>query len=123
MKLYLARHGETDLNIDDRYQGSSDAPLNARGRAQADALAAALPHDITRIVASPLQRALQTAQAVGSARGLAVHTMTGLREKDFGVFDGLTPAEVAERYPALWHVTRRLVATEGNISDSNHHTS
>jgi broad specificity phosphatase PhoE len=102
MKLYLARHGETDLNIDERYQGVSDAPLNARGRAQAEALAVALPHDVIHIVASPLQRALHTAQAVGRARGLVVQVMAELREKDFGAFDGLTPAEVAERYPALW---------------------
>lgn len=102
MKLYLARHGETDLNIDDRYQGSSDAPLNARGRAQAEALAAALPPDITRIVASPLQRARQTAEPVARARGLPVQLMAALREKDFGVFDGLTPAEVAERHPVPW---------------------
>jgi broad specificity phosphatase PhoE len=102
MKLYLARHGETDLNVDDRYQGMSDAPLNARGRVQAETLAAALPHDVTRIVASPLRRALHTAQAVGSARGLAVQVMAKLREKNFGDFDGLTPAEVAQRFPALW---------------------
>lgn len=102
MKLYLARHGETDLNIDDRYQGVSDAPLNATGQAQARSLAAALPHDVTCIVASPLRRALHTAQAVGRARGLAVQVMAGLREKNFGAFDGLTPAEVAERYPSLW---------------------
>ena len=102
MKLYLARHGETDLNIDDRYQGISDAPLNARGIEQARALAASLPLDVMRIVSSPLQRALQTARAVGTARGLAVQTMDGLREKDFGAFDGLSPAEVAARYPVLW---------------------
>jgi broad specificity phosphatase PhoE len=102
MKLYLARHGETDLNIDDRYQGRSDAPLNQCGLAQAQALAAALPLDISHIIASPLQRALHTAQAVGRARGLPVHTMAGLREKHFGRFDGLTPAEVAARFPVLW---------------------
>ena len=102
MKLYLARHGETDLNIDDRYQGISDAPLNARGIEQARALAAALPLDLMRIVSSPLQRALQTAQAVGAARGLAVQTLAGLREKNFGAFDGLSPAEVAGHYPAQW---------------------
>lgn len=103
MKLYLARHGETDLNIDERYQGISDLPLNARGLAQAQALAAALPGDITHIVASPLRRALQTAQAVGDARHLPVMTMDGLREKDFGAFDGLTQTEIATHYPALWH--------------------
>lgn len=102
MKLYLARHGETDLNIDDRYQGRSDAALNERGLAQAQALAQALPHDITRIVASPMRRAVQTAQAVAHARGLPVHTMEGLREKDFGCFDGLTPGEVSTQYPDLW---------------------
>ncbi|ACB35934.1 Phosphoglycerate mutase [Leptothrix cholodnii SP-6] len=103
MKLYLARHGETDLNIDDRYQGRSNALLNERGLAQAEALAAALPPDITHIVASPLLRALHTAQAVGRARGLPVRTMAGLREKHFGRFDGLTPDEVAARFPVLWH--------------------
>ena len=102
MKLYLARHGETDLNIDERYQGISDLPLNTRGLAQAQALAAALPGDVTHIVASPLRRALQTAQAVATARGLPITTMANLREKDFGAFDGLTQAEIAERYPALW---------------------
>jgi broad specificity phosphatase PhoE len=102
MKLYLARHGETDLNIDDRYQGRSDAPLNLRGLVQAAALQAALPHDVSHIIASPLQRAVQTAQAVAGPRGLPVRIRPGLIEKDFGVFDGLTPAEVAERYPALW---------------------
>lgn len=102
MKLYLARHGETDLNIDERYQGRSDAPLNASGLAQAQTLAAALPDDITRIVSSPLQRALQTAQTVAGSRGLAVEVLPALRERDFGVFEGLTADEVAERFPALW---------------------
>lgn len=102
MKLYLARHGETDLNIDEHYQGSSNLPLNAAGMTQARRLAQALPGDITHIVSSPQQRALQTALTVAQARGLKVAVMHELRERDFGEFEGLTLAEVAQRYPALW---------------------
>lgn len=102
MHLYLARHGETDLNIDERYQGRSNAPLNARGQAQAAALAAALPAGIHHIVASPLLRARQTAGVVAERHGLSVTLMDDLAERDFGAFDGLTLAEVQARYPALW---------------------
>lgn len=102
MKLYLARHGETDLNTDDRYQGSSNLPLNAAGMTQARRLAQALPGDITRIVSSPQQRALQTALTVAQARGLKVEVMPDLRERDFGEFDGLTLPEVQQRHPTLW---------------------
>jgi broad specificity phosphatase PhoE len=102
MKLYLARHGETDLNIDERYQGSSNLPLNAAGMTQARRLAQVLPADITHIVSSPQQRALQTALTVAQARGLKVAVMPELRERDFGEFEGLTLAEVAQRYPGPW---------------------
>lgn len=102
MILYIARHGETDLNIDDRYQGVTDPPLNQRGLQQAAALAANLPPGIARLVSSPQQRAFQTASAVAEARRLPVETMAHFRERDFGVFDGLTPSEAAARYPDLW---------------------
>ena len=102
MKLYLARHGETDLNVDERYQGSSNLPLNHAGMTQARRLAQALPGDITHIVSSPQQRTLQTALTVAQARGLKVTVMPGLRERDFGEFEGLTLPQVAQRYPALW---------------------
>lgn len=102
MKLYLARHGETDLNIDERYQGNSNLPLNTAGMTQARRLAQALPGDISHIVSSPQQRALQTALTVAQARGLRVTVMSDLRERDFGAFEGLTLPEVANRNPALW---------------------
>lgn len=102
MILYIARHGETDLNIDDRYQGISDPPLNQRGVQQAVALAASLPAGIVRLICSPQQRAVQTASAVAEARRLPLETMSHFRERDFGIFDGLTPLEAAERYPDLW---------------------
>jgi broad specificity phosphatase PhoE len=102
MKIYLARPGETDLNIDERCQGSNNAPLNTTGMTQARRLAQTLPGDVTRIVSSPQQRALQTAMTVAQARGLKVEVMPELRERDFGEFEGLTLAEVEQRYPLLW---------------------
>jgi len=103
MKLYIARHGETDLNLHgDCYQGSTDMPLNAHGQAQAAALAVALPDDIEQVVASPLLRARQTAQALIARRSLPLQVMVQFRERDFGVFEGLSPGQVQQRYPDLW---------------------
>lgn len=101
MKLYLARHGGTDLSDEGRYQGSSDAALNHHGMTQARRLSQHLPADIQCIVSSPRLRALQTAYTVAQARGLRVEVVPELRERDHGAFEGLTPAEVAARYPAL----------------------
>jgi broad specificity phosphatase PhoE len=102
MILYLARHGETDLNIDDRYQGSSNLPLNARGLQQAASLATRVPAGVVAVVSSPQLRAYQTAQAVAATTALALETQVWLRERDFGVFEGLSQAEVQHRYPQLW---------------------
>lgn len=101
MKLYLARHGETDFNIEDRYQGSSNAPLNHHGMTQARRLAHALPGDVQHIVSSAQLCAMQTAYTVALARGMKVEVLSDLCERDYGVVEGLTPAEVALRYPAL----------------------
>jgi probable phosphoglycerate mutase len=100
--IYLARHGETDLNVQMRYQGATDMPLNELGWTQAQTLAQRLPADISRIVASPLLRAQQTASLVSQARGLPVLTMSEFRERNFGVFEGLTHEEVQARHPELY---------------------
>jgi broad specificity phosphatase PhoE len=102
LELLLARHGQTDLNIDERWQGRLDLPLNATGRAQAEALAQALPAGIEVIVASPQRRACQTAEAVAAARGLGIEFDAAFRERDFGVFEGLTSEEARVQHPALW---------------------
>ena len=101
LTLLLARHGQTDLNTEDRWQGRIDAPLNAAGHAQALRLADELPAGIDAIVASPMQRARQTAEPVARRRGLPVAFDADFRERDFGVFDGLTEAEAAARFPEL----------------------
>jgi broad specificity phosphatase PhoE len=102
MILYLARHGETDLNIGDRYQGRSNLPLNGRGQQQAASLAKRVPPEIVRLVSSPQLRAVQTARAIADATGLALVTQAMFRERDFGIFEGLNQAEIQQRYPALW---------------------
>lgn len=101
LTLLLARHGETDLNTDDRWQGRIDAPLNAAGQAQAQRLANELPEGIQAIVASPMQRARQTAEPAAARLGLPVAFDADFRERDFGVFDGLTEAEAKLHFPEL----------------------
>lgn len=101
MRVLLIRHGETDWNAAQRYQGHGLVPLNARGRAQAQALAGRLAAGpvIAGLVSSDLPRAAETADIVGVALGLAPRRHAGLREIDVGVWAGLTPAEVRQRFP------------------------
>ena len=82
MKVILARHGETDWNAAARIQGKSDIPLNGRGRAQARELAAAVQRlgTVEVIYASPLARALETAQIIGRALGLEPAPAAALTE-------------------------------------------
>jgi 2,3-bisphosphoglycerate-dependent phosphoglycerate mutase len=100
-RLIAVRHGETDWNAEARLQGQLDIALNARGRAQAQALARALDDEpIDALYASDLRRALATAQPLARAVGLEVRTLQTLRERAFGCFEGLTYAEIEERHPA-----------------------
>src|SRR5579859_147783 len=97
----LLRHGQTPMSVQKRYAGRTDVPLTDAGLAQAAAAAKRLASArIDAIVASPLQRTVQTAEAVAAVTGLAVTTDEGFRETDFGDWDGLTFAEVRERWPA-----------------------
>ncbi|MFD3926382.1 bifunctional RNase H/acid phosphatase [Streptomyces sp. NPDC058614] len=99
----LLRHGETPLTPQKRFSGSggSDPSLSDVGRDQAERAATALAArgTIQAIVASPLTRTRQTAAAVAARLGLDVTIEDGLRETDFGAWEGLTFAEVRDRYP------------------------
>lgn len=98
--LYIARHGETDWNRDRRIQGQTDIPLNDTGRRQAEELRAGLEHVVLHAVySSDLERAWDTATVVAEPRGLVVRRRPALREKHFGTWEGLTDAEVSERFP------------------------
>jgi 2,3-bisphosphoglycerate-dependent phosphoglycerate mutase len=99
-RVLLIRHGETDWNLETRLQGHTDVPLNARGRDQAARLRQALVGEtLDAVYSSDLQRALHTAHAVADATGAPLVIDTGLRERAFGCFEGLSLAEVQARWP------------------------
>ncbi|MFH8987113.1 bifunctional RNase H/acid phosphatase [Streptomyces sp. NPDC017940] len=99
----LLRHGETPLTPQKRFSGSggSDPSLSGVGREQAVRVAAALAArgTVQAVVSSPLLRCQETARTVAARLGLGVRIEEGLRETDFGAWEGLTFAEVRERQP------------------------
>ncbi|MBM4796436.1 bifunctional RNase H/acid phosphatase [Streptomyces sioyaensis] len=119
----LLRHGETALTPEKRFSGSggTDPELSAAGRRQAEATAAALAArgTIQAVVSSPLRRCRETAEAVAARLGLEVRIEEGLRETDFGAWEGLTFAEVRERYPEdldAWLASAKAEPTGGGES-------
>ena len=113
----LLRHGQTPMSVQKRYAGRSDAPLSDAGVQQAAAAAKRLASaGIAVIVTSPLLRAVQTAQEVAAVTGAAVATDDGFRETDFGAWEGLTFAEVRERWPAelaAWPADPQVAPPDG----------
>ncbi|GAA3128166.1 bifunctional RNase H/acid phosphatase [Planomonospora alba] len=106
--LVLLRHGQTPLSVERRFSGLGDPELTAEGLAQAAAAAERLagePYGIEVIVSSPLKRARATAEAVAARTGLDVVVEDGLREVDFGHWEGCTFTEIQRRWPdelAAW---------------------
>jgi len=97
----LLRHGQTLMSVEKRYAGISDVPMTDVGLRQADAAAKRLASaELDVIVASPLLRARQTADAVASSCVAELVIDEGFRETDFGAWEGLTFAEVRDRWPA-----------------------
>ncbi|WP_206502161.1 bifunctional RNase H/acid phosphatase [Streptomyces chrestomyceticus] len=118
--LVLLRHGETALTPQKRFSGSggSDPELSEAGHRQAAAVAAALAArgTVQAVVSSPLKRCRQTAETVAARLGLDVRVDEGLRETDFGAWEGLTFAEVQERHPedlAAWLGSAKAAPTGG----------
>jgi probable phosphoglycerate mutase len=98
--ILIARHGESDWNVEGRWQGHADRPLSERGRDQAAALAERLVgKGVEAIYSSDLRRARETAETVGARLGLPVRARRELREVDVGSWSGLTRAEAEERFP------------------------
>jgi glucosyl-3-phosphoglycerate phosphatase len=101
IRLVLWRHGQTQWNVDGRFQGQSDIPLDAVGEQQAERAArllAGLRPDA--IVSSDLVRAMATAAPLARLTGLTVTTDKDLRERFGGLWEGLTDTEIRTRYPA-----------------------
>jgi broad specificity phosphatase PhoE len=102
--IFIFRHGETDWNVQERFQGHIDIPLNNTGRAQAKELVLTLlEKKIEAILSSDLSRAVETAQIV--AQGLESHGLqvplfqsAGLRESHLGEAQGLTREEIVAKF-------------------------
>ncbi|MFB7589220.1 histidine phosphatase family protein [Streptomyces sp. NPDC056169] len=119
----LLRHGETALTPEKRFSGSggTDPELSAAGLRQAEAVAETLAArgTVQEIVSSPLTRCRQTAAAVAARLGLDVRVERGLRETDFGAWEGLTFGEVRERYGDdldAWLASPKAAPTGGGES-------
>lgn len=99
-RICIIRHGETDWNVEKRIQGHTDIPLNETGRAQALAMAFNAAHQrFHAIYSSDLARAIETAAALAQREDHVVKPLPQLRERHYGIFQGLTAAEAAVRHP------------------------
>jgi len=100
MHLILIRHGETQWNKERRMQGHSDSPLSETGLRQAQLLGKHLAQvRFDALYCSDTGRAQHTARCVAEATGHTINLEPGLRERNFGVFEGLTRADMEARYP------------------------
>jgi len=122
-RIYLVRHGATDLTADDRFAGSSDVPLSDTGRRQVARLAERLRgEDLDAIYASPLQRTVETARILGVPHGLEPIAEPGLREIDYGHWEGLRRSEVESAFRdeyAIWQEDPFVIAPAGGESGVN----
>lgn len=103
-RLYLARHARTALNADGRLRGHLDPPLDDVGQREAEALAVAMASlHPTRIVSSPLRRAVQTAEAITARAQVSLVLDERLIDRDYGPWAGVPEAEVVAEFGALEH--------------------
>jgi broad specificity phosphatase PhoE len=104
MEVVLVRHGETEWSRDMRHTGRTDVPLTDEGRRQAERLSGALGEwSFTRVLASPLGRALDTCRLAGF--GERAEPRDALLEWDYGDYEGLTTAQIREERPG-WNLWR-----------------
>lgn len=124
-RILAVRHGQTAWNAETRMQGQLDTALDDIGRWQAERLADALRDEsIDLIVASDLQRTLQTAAPLARMKGIDVITERGLRERAFGVFEGHTYDDIHRRWPddaARWRSRDIAFAPAGGESLQGFH--
>ena len=102
-RFLFIRHGETDWNRQQRFQGQIDVPLNATGQAQAAHMAARLAADRhDALFSSDLQRACQTPARLARHWGHGAVPLAGFREQHFGVLEGLDAPTIQALHPELW---------------------
>jgi len=116
-RLFLVRHGATQLSAEDRFAGATDVELSEEGIFQAKRLAERLADDaLTAVYSSPLKRTIHTAKILAGPHGLTPAIRDGLREIDHGHWEGMTRAEVETRFAeeyAAWEEDPYTFAPEG----------
>ena len=113
-EILIIRHGQTAWNKMKRYQGHSDIPLNEKGELQAIALAETLKQErLDAIISSDMQRALKTAESIAQWHGLPVVVDRDLRERCYGIFEGMALEEIERDYPE--HLARWQAADPDQI--------
>jgi broad specificity phosphatase PhoE len=109
MQVILVRHGQTDWNKEGIFRGRIDVKLNSAGVREAEIIGEKLRGtDPDAVCSSPLSRSMDTARCIASFRGGTVTALEEFVDMNFGVWQGLSRAEVKERYPKLFEkwVTR-----------------
>lgn len=102
-RLCLIRHGQTDWNLEGRYQGQSDVPLNQNGLVQAESLIENLDgRTFAAIYSSDLTRARQTAEPIAKRLGIQVRLEPRLREINQGEWEGVLVEDIKARYAEIW---------------------
>src|SRR6266550_7142962 len=119
-RLFLVRHGATELSAEDRFAGAVDVLLSDAGRNQARMLGYRLAHEkVAAVYASPMKRTVETARLIAEPVGLDVDTVAAVREIAHGRWEGKTRADVeqefAEEY-AKWEKDPYTFAPEGGES-------
>src|SRR5512133_1495064 len=116
-RVFLVRHGATQLTAENRFAGAVGVDLSEEGRAQVLSLAERLARDdLAAIYTSPLSRTVETAEILARPHGLVPIREDGLREIGHGRWEGLTRAEVEERFPGeyeTWEADPFTFAPEG----------
>lgn len=117
-RVLIFRHGETDWNLEGRFQGHIDIPLNSTGRLQAKGLITVLrSKGIEAILSSDLSRAYETARIVANSLGVPVYVDSKLREANLGGAQGLLKEEIEARFGLeLAHRWRSSLPTDADIS-------
>jgi probable phosphoglycerate mutase len=119
-RLYLVRHGATQLTAEDRFSGAVGVDLSDEGRWQAARLGERLKSEKpAALYCSPLSRTVDTARAVAGPCGLQIETRDGLKEISHGRWEGLTRKEVEEQYPdeySAWNEDPFTFAPQGGES-------
>ena len=119
-RIFLVRHGATSSTAENRFSGTTDVPLSDEGREQARRLAFRLSHEEPAAVyASPLSRALETAQILAEPHQLRVQTRAEFREISHGRWERMTRQEVEQQFPeeaAAWEKDPYTFAPEGGES-------